>query len=272
MASDYLNDSSWAGIDGDTGILGPWQDSGHRMIWGVPMLPASGGYTLAAGARGAYNTYFTTLAENLVSAGMGNSILRLGWEFNSSSFPWYAAGQASAFVAYWRQIVTTMRAVPGADFSFEWNVNRGDNGASDEAMGDFASYYPGNDVVDLIGMDVFDQTWQVYPGAAAEFQDILNQTWGLDWLVSFASEEGKPIAIPEFGLGWVASAGDGAPFTGSGEVCGGDDPIFINEMAGWIANHNVQNAVFYDAGTSSIANGENPLTAVALKSDFGSAG
>ena len=71
--------------------------------------------------------------------------------------------------------------------------------------------------------------------------------------------------VGRFGGGW-------RPFTGSGEVCGGDDPIFINEMAGWIANHNVQNAVFYDAGTSSIANGENPLTAVALKSDFGSAG
>jgi hypothetical protein len=233
------------------------------------MLPTTGGYTLAAGATGAYNGYFTALAQNLVNAGMGTSIIRLGWEFNSSSNPWYAAGQPSVFVAYWKEVVDSMRAVPGADFSFEWSVAQGDNGSSDVAMGNYDSYYPGNDFVDIIGMDIYDETWQVYPGAAAEFQDIETQTWGLNWLATFASEQGKPIAIPEFGLGSAASAGDGAPFQGNGEVSGGDDPIFINQMANWIANHNVQNAVYFGVGNDAILNGQNPLTASALRADFG---
>ena len=43
------------------------------MTWGVPMLPTTGGVSLATGATGAYDAYFKTLATNLVAAGMGNS-------------------------------------------------------------------------------------------------------------------------------------------------------------------------------------------------------
>jgi beta-mannanase len=257
MASDYFDDSSWSGIDDDQWGIDSWKGSGYRMIWGVPMLPTSGGYTLAAGATGAYNSYFTILAKNLVAAGMGDAVLRVGWEFNTSGNPWYAAGQAPAFVAYWQQIVTTMRAVSGANFSFEWNVNLG--GLSDAAMD---SYYPGNNYVDIIGMDVYDIAWDTYPGAAANFQDILTQPGGLDWLASFASANDKPVALPEWGLGW----------DGSGDVSGGDDPIFINDIANWISNNDVVNAVFWDYGSSSIANNQNPLTMSALEDDFGTAG
>jgi hypothetical protein len=268
MASDYFNDSSWSGIDDDQWDIDAWAGSGYRMIWGVPMMPASGGYTLAAGATGAYNSYFTTLATNLVAAGMGDAVLRLGWEFNATGNPWYAAGQAPAFVAYWQQIVTTMRAVPGANFSFEWNVNLGDNAT----FGNFDSYYPGNNYVDIVGMDVYDIAWDTYPGAAANFQDILTQPGGLDWLAAFGSANDKPLALPEFGLGWGGSAGDGAPYTGTGQVCGGDDPVFINDMAAWVADNNVVSAVFWDYGSSSIANNQNPLTMSALANDFGTAG
>jgi len=272
MASDYFDDTSWSGIDDDQWDINAWKGKGYRMIWGVPMLPTSGGYTLATGATGAYNDYFSTLAQNLIAAGSGNSILRLGWEFNSSNYPWYAAGQASSFVAYWQQIVTTMRAVPGADFSFEWNVNRGDNGSSDEAMGNYASYYPGNNFVDIIAMDVYDLGWNTYPGASAEFQSILTQQWGLNWLSSFATLEGKPIALGEVGLGWGTFAPNSGPVTtASGPTSGGDDPTFINDISNWITQNNVANAVYYDSGTGSISNGENPLTESALRDDFGTA-
>ena len=103
----------------------------------------------------------------MVAAGQGSSIVRLGWEFNGIWFPWGAAGHAGQFVAYWRQIVTTMRAVPGLDFTFEWNPSRGDLGA-----GNLAAFYPGNKYVDYVGLDVFDVEWQSYPGAKAEFAHI----------------------------------------------------------------------------------------------------
>ena len=79
----------------------------------------------------------------MVSAGQGSSIIRPGWEFNGGWFPWAANGQAAAFVAYWQQIVTTMRSVPGQNFTFEWNPTAGDQG-----VGNLANYYPGNAYVD----------------------------------------------------------------------------------------------------------------------------
>ncbi len=229
------------------------------------MLPTTPGVSLATGATGAYNGYFRMLAENLVAAGMASSVLRLGWEFNEGSNPWYAAGQSENFVNYWRQIVETMRAVPGSHFMFEWNPNRGDQGPGDQAMGNFDNYYPGSDYVDIVGLDVYDVGWNSYPGAAQEFSDIETQPWGLDWIASFGAAHGKPLAIPEMGLGWGPSAPGSGPIAGNGAVCGGDNPTFITDMFEWIRGHNVANAVFWDYGTSSIEERQNPLAASALE-------
>jgi hypothetical protein len=263
--SDSFDKRSWAEIDDDQWAIDHWRNSGYRMIWAVQMLPASGGVSLATGATGAYNGYFTTLAKNLVAAGMGNSILRLGWEFNQSKFPWYAAGQPENFVNYWRQVVTAMRAVPGAHFEFAWNPSRGDNGPKDRALGNLADYYPGNDYVDIIAMDVYDTAWKHYPGASVEFHTILTQTWGLDWLAGFADAHGKPMAIPEMGLGSGPSAPSSGPIAGSGEVSGGDDPTFIADMFQWIDQNNVAYIGFWDYADSSIQDGSNASAARALR-------
>jgi hypothetical protein len=115
-------------------------------------------------------------------------------------------------------------------------------------------------------MDVYDTAWNHYSGEAAEFHTMLTQTWGLDWLASFAAEHKKPLAIPELGLGpFGPSAGDGRPFTGSGNVGGGDDPTFINDMFEWIAHHHVAFVSYWDYQESTIQNGENPQSAQVLR-------
>lgn len=267
LGSDYFADSSWAAID-DTWNMNNWAGKGFRMIWGVPMLPTSGA-TLATGATGAYDQYYVAVAKSLVARGMGNSILRLGWEFNQKSYPWYAAGHASAFVAYWRHIVNAMRSVSGASFAFEWNPAMGDNGGGDQAMGDFASYYPGDAYVNVVALDVYDIAWNNYPGEAAEFSSIQSRTYGLNWLASFAGQHSKPLAIAEFGLGWGGSAGDGKPYSGSGTVSGGDDPAFVRDMATWMRGHNAVISGFWDKTFSSIENGDHPMTAAEVASQFG---
>ena len=264
IASDYFQDGSWPAIDNDLGRIATWRNSGYKMTWAVPMLPQVAGVTLANGAAGQYNEHFALLATNLISAGMGNSILRLGWEFNKGEFPWYAAGQPGNFVNYWHQIVDTMRSIPGANFQFEWNPNRGDLGIADAAMGNLTDYYPGNEYVSMVGMDIYDVNWDYYPGANAEFSNIRTQPWGLDWIAAFGQTHDKPLSIPEFGLGWGPSAPGSGPISGSGPLSGGDNPTFINDMFSWIAAHDVANGIFWDYGSSSIENGQNPLTAMAL--------
>ncbi len=275
FAMDFLDGTSWSTIEDPSWYLQQWAGSGYQMIWGVPMLPNSytpdsnnsdtsgSTYGLIQGASGAFNSHFATLAQALVAGGQGSSIIRLGWEFNGGWFPWAANGAASAFAGYFQQIVTTMRSVPGANFKFEWNPTIGDLG-----VGDLADYYPGDAYVDYVGLDVYDVQWADYPGAQAEFDQMETEAYGLNWLALFSALHNKPMVFPEWGLGWGTCA-NGAPVTSSGAACGGDDPVFINDMAQWIDTHNVFEATFWDYGSSSVDDGSNPNTAAALATDFG---
>ena len=122
--------------------------------------------------------------------------------------------------------------------------------------------------MDYIGLDVYDVEFEQYPGSVAEFTNMETEPDGLDWLASFASAQHKPIVLPEWGLGWGKCA-NGAPVTGKGAVCGGDDAIFINDMAHWISTHDVFESNFWDYGSSTVDHGANPRAAAALRADFG---
>ncbi len=142
--------------------------------------------------------YFAQIARNLVNNGQGNAILRLGLGIQcATGVRLVRGGHAPQFLRYWRDIVTTMRAVPGADFTFDWNPNIG------STLSDLASYYPGGAYVDAIGFDVYDMAWRAYPGSQAVWQQDLTEADGLNWLVSFGAEHGKPLSLPEWGLGII---------------------------------------------------------------------
>lgn len=262
FASDYLDDRSWGRMTDDGWLLGGWSHSHYGLVLGVPMLPRGSSASLAMGATGAYDKYFRVIANELVAAGFGDATIRLGWEFNVSSQPWYAAGQSSSFVAYWRQIVKTMRDVTGSSFHFEWNPNIGDSGPGDARMGSFADYYPGDAFVDIVALDVYDVSWSVYPGAAAEFQHLTGEHWGLTWLANFAQTHQRELAIGEFGLG------EGLAAVHPGLQSGGDDPVFIADLIGWARRHDAVNFVLWDVGRSACSSSNNPLAFRALVSSL----
>jgi Glycosyl hydrolase family 26 len=263
-AMDFFDGSSWSTISDPSYFLARWVRSNYQMIWGVPILPNNGS-TLAEGAAGSFNKYFVALAQKLVADRQGASIIRLGWEFNGGWFPWAAKGQQANFIAYWHNIVTAMRSVPGAAFRFEWNPTVGDLG-----VGDLATYYPGNAYVDFIGLDVYDTAWASYPGEQAQFDKIKTEPFGLNWLSSFAAQQNKPIVLPEWGLGWGASAPNSAAVTDPGkQTSGGDDPGFIIDVASWVIAHKVFEATYWDSGTSSLGRGANTESAAALTGEFG---
>jgi hypothetical protein len=262
LATDYLDRTDgWAAMDNGGGE-GGWAGSGYRLVLGVPILPGVG--TLAQGATGTYNQYFATLAQNLVAQGESNAILRLGWEFTGNWYPWSVANSTDAanFVSFWRQIVNTMRAVPGQQFSFLWNPN----GASPTSYTPDQAY-PGNAYVDYVGTDVYDEYWGSPQTPQNSWTNILNESWGLNWLSSFAAAQGKPIAIPE----WSAcyrSDGHGL----------GDDPYFIDQFANWIASNNVAFTNIFSFNDTAggqdndITDGSFPNALAAFKADFGGSG
>jgi len=257
-ATDYLDKSGgWVGLDAATNIKA-WSSSPYRLAIGVPILPGVG--TLAQGATGAYNQYFKVLGENLVADHEADAILRLGWEFNGNWFRWSVASAADAanFVAFWRQIVTTMRAVPGAQFKFCWNPN----GPSPTTYSPDQAY-PGNAYVDYVGTDVYDNFWGTPFTSGASWVHQLDQQWGLDWLGAFAAEHNEPIAIPEWSDEY-RSDGHGL----------GDDPDFIDEMADWFVTNQVAfaNLFAFDSSATyrnNLLDGTFPKALAEFKVDFG---
>ena len=132
----------------------------------------------------------------MIETGHPDAILRIGWEFNGDWEPWAAEKDPSNYVAYFRRIVSLMRSVDGQHFKFEWcpNHRRHDIDAS--------AVYPGDDVVDIIGMDVYDEIWNSsQSNATARFDTYMNEPFGLKWHQEFARTHGKPTAFSEWGTG-----------------------------------------------------------------------
>jgi hypothetical protein len=274
-AMDFLAGETWASITESAYPYPQWKKGGYKMIWGVPMLPNAYGYYgnarhsscdgLTREAAGDFNARFVTVAQKMVNAGFANSVIRIGWEFNGTWFPWAAAGCASGFVGAYRQVVDAMRSVAGQRFTFEWNPTRGDTG-----IGNLSNYYPGNAYVDYIGLDVYDTEWGTYPGQPKEFEYMKTQTDGLNWLAYLSRLTGKPMVFPEWGLGWGKCSTNGERVDAPNkQVCGGDDTYFIAAMSNWIQNHAAFEATFWDYGTSSVHGTSNPHVANALRQDFG---
>jgi beta-mannanase len=232
-----------------------WDGAPYRMAISVPMLV--NGATFAAGARGDYNDYFRKLAEIWVKHGRGDSYLRIGWEFNGGWYPWYAGKGQSDWVALFRNIVQSVRSVPGAKFKIVWNPTRGSPGIRPDQV------YPGDDVVDIIGIDSYNVGYRpqdkIDPLGRWQYQ--LTQPYGLNWVAKFAAQHKKSLAVPEWGTG---TRGDGSGY--------GDDPLYVRNMAKWIADNNVVFHAYWDYSAkdfdSQFSNGHFPAAAAEFKRSF----
>jgi len=227
---DFLPNASWQDTKGAADwLLRCWRKTGHKLALSVPMLPRDGS-TLDAGADGAYDQHYRELAALIVSHGYGDAILRLGWEFNGDWYTWAAAKNPEAFVRLWRRIVSIMREVPGARFRFDWNPVLGRQKIPPDQV------YPGDDVVDIIGLDAYNQTWNARANTPElKWLDLLDQPFGLKWHREFAKHHGKPVSFPEWGTG---TRPDGRG--------GGDDPYYVARMAEWIAGSDLAYQGYWD--------------------------
>ena len=219
----WSNRATWNDVVNPAFLYRQWQGKSKTLVFGVPMLPEKvSGVSLQACANGSYNSQWRQFGTNIASYGLGNSIIRLGWEFNGNWYPW-SATNPSTWAACWRQAVTSAKATaPG--LQWDWNVNRGVSGG----LADPTQAYPGDAYVTTIGVDSYD----MWPAAttAAGWNTQLNGKQGLNYWLSFAKAHGKKFSVPEWGN--VTTGGSN----------GGDDPAYVNYMRG-----------FFQANAASIA-------------------
>jgi beta-mannanase len=195
-------------------------------------------------ANGAYTQYATTLAKNLLSYGAGSIVIRLGIEANGE---WEAdyTGSSSTELSDWAQCfdneVTAMRAVSGAHFLFVWNPN--------VCTQDFAldQWYPGNNYVDIIGADAYDQDcgtlksvsqegWSAYANDSSANTPNDPNFPSLNNIEAFAAANGKPMSFPEWGLG------DGTP----------DDATYVADMGQMFNSDDFAFESYFDTNDDSI--------------------
>ncbi|MFF5565936.1 glycoside hydrolase family 26 protein [Streptomyces sp. NPDC012623] len=214
----YLPGDVWSNIEGSPGFLEDWAawrkaDEDRMFVLNVPMLERNEEQVpdrdvrreLRRGAAGQYDGHFTTLARRLVDLGVPDTVIVLGWEMNGITYTSRCGPDPQAWKRYWSRIVTAMRAVPGQKFRFDFAPNRGRDAVP------WTMCYPGDRVVDIIGMDSYDQP----PGRT--FDEQVNEPYGLQEHVDFAAAHGKVISYPEWGL-----------------FRNGDNPEYMRRMLQWM--------------------------------------
>jgi beta-mannanase len=168
-------------------------------------------------ASGQYDSYALQLGRNLVAAGLGNSVIRLGAEMNGPWEPDFVGTtptEQSMWTTCFANEVTALRETQGEHFLIDWNPN-----ACYENI-PFANYYPGNAYVDILGLDLYDASCTAPSGSNAPtpWTKLASEPYGLIAFETFAKAQHKPMSFPEWGLLQGPSSGDAAYINGIGST------------------------------------------------------
>jgi len=248
LALDYLPGDTWSNMAATVKWLPGywWQGNPDRkVVWSIALTVS--GTSLTQVASGEQDETFTTIADTLAHANP-NAIIRIGWEANGDWFAWSAAnGQQANYIAAFQHVVGIFRkASPG--FLIDWCVNIGRVNVPADQI------YPGDQYVDIIGMDIYDKDPLSQIDAKAAWQNYLTSSYGLTWHRDFAAQHHKPMSYPEWGMGER-----------------GDNPYFISSMANWMASNNVVYNDYWNTNASypgMISTGQYPKAAKEFQKDF----
>lgn len=239
LGVDFYAQSTWEDFSKLSWVPGIWSklNPARNVVWSVPLTVK--GTPLADVADGLHDAEFEAAARAISDAQPG-AIIRLGWEMNLVAMPWFARDQEADYIRAFRRVVEIFRRYSG-DFRYDWCPGWG----AQDSPADLA--YPGDDVVDYVGLDVYDfkqegspeERWNAF---------YLKAPFGLEWHRDFAARHGKPMSYPEWGVGNF-----------------GDNPYFVQQMHDWLAQNqkNIAYAAYFDVDglwPTQIDNGRFPMS------------
>jgi hypothetical protein len=189
--------SYWVGLAAQKGLVPviTWEPWRRNFIVPTALQPA---YSLSSIASGAHDVYIRSWAQGAKAAGTP-MIIRFAHEQSTQpgSRQWYPwQGDPEGYKAAFRHIVTIFRQEGATNVQFLWSAMWLDQWAS--------QYYPGDDVVDLVGTTVLNHG----TGATASwaqwrtFDDLFSGQY------QAARQWNKPIIITE--LATAEQGGDKA--------------------------------------------------------------
>jgi hypothetical protein len=230
----------------------------RQLILQVDLIPQSledqsdpSGWEQAC-ASGQFNSHAQRLGKNLVDAGLGSSVIRLGAEMNGTwetDFVGTTTVEQNLWAKCFANEVTAMRQVTGAHFLFVWNPN-----ACTENI-PYSNFYPGNAYVDILGLDLYNQTC-TSGSTSPTWSQLVHEPAGLVNFEAFAKAHHKPMSFPEWGL-----------VQGSNE----DDPAYINGIGSTFTRGDFAFESYFDAGDSGTLQlgPDAPLSLAAFQRWFG---
>lgn len=107
---------------------------------------------------GRSDTYIESWAQGLAAYGKP-VLLRFAHEMHDSSFPWSTGvngNTAEDFVASWHRVQTIFRRYNTSNVQWVWNPNAIGDAAPEIYEPIYRSFYPGDDAVDWVGLDIYD--------------------------------------------------------------------------------------------------------------------
>lgn len=228
-------------------MLEPFDGS---IVISQPLFPEAIGGNLTDCAAGAYDVEWQKLGTFLIERGRADAIVRLGWGFNDNEHEWAAGADVDGWIACFQRVVTAIRST-NPQIQIDWTFNP--PGPAEVSAGDPYAGYPGDDYVDFIGLEAFDEYPATFDDAA--WQQKCTREAGLCSAFEFARTHGKRVGIAEWGV------------VSCGEESGGDNLFYIRKMVEtFAANADVlaYEAYFEDGGLdvcSNLESGEHPNAA-----------
>ena len=222
LGVDFYGETKWEDFHKMAWVPAHWKklNPARNVVWSVPLTLT--GTPLADIVNGLHDSEFEAAARAIAEA-QPKAIIRLGWEMNISNMGWFTKGHEADYIAAFRRVVEIFRRHSG-EFKIDWCPGWG----SQDTPADQA--YPGDDVVDYIGLDVYDYKHEGTPEERWE-TFYLKAPFGLEWHRDFAARHGKPMSYPEWGVGNF-----------------GDNPFFIQRMHDWFVKNqdNIAYAAYFD--------------------------
>ncbi|UQU66938.1 cellulase family glycosylhydrolase [Couchioplanes caeruleus] len=220
VAQTYTDRSSWETMTSGTAwTFDLFSDFDGVLVVSQGLVPEGAKDDLASCAAGDHDEQWRAFGTLMRRHYRGDSVVRLGWEFNEQTSSW-RADDPRTWLACYRRAADNIRAT-NPDVLLDWTINA-HNTPAGVCGGVSTNCYPGDDYVDIIGIDNYDHyPWS--PSKAA-FDRTAARPEGLTWLYEFARAHGKPFAVGEWGVVPTADAGR-------------ENPGYVQWMHEWFAAH-----------------------------------